>query len=110
MTKKKIILSLFDYSGIWPLYYRYAGFRIVLIDIQKGIDIFEWDYTKLNKVVGVLIAPPCTHFSVSGAQYWKTKDADGRTGGHIKLVEKALEIVDYFNPVFWALENPVGRI
>jgi len=38
------------------------------------------------------------------------KDKDGRTEEGIKLAEKSLEIVNYFQPQFWALENPVGRI
>ena len=32
-----------------------------------------------DTVYGILAAPPCTDFAGSGAQYWKTKDEDGRT-------------------------------
>ena len=57
-----------------------------------------------------MIAVPCDHFAASGARWWAKKDQDGRTEAGIKLVKKSLEIVDYFQPHFWALENPVGRI
>lgn len=75
-----------------------------------GMDIMSFPYKSFESFDGILIAPPCTDFSLSGAQYWKAKDLDGRTAKSVALVRKALEIVDYFKPVFWALENPAGRI
>ena len=106
----KTILSLFDFSGNWPKPYREAGFNVVSIDIKNGTDILSWDYTQLENVVGILAAPPCTDFSVSGAQYWKVKDADGRTDAALALIDKTLEIIEFFKPQMWALENPVGRL
>ena len=110
--KKDTIISLFDFTGSWSKPYKENGFNVIQIDIKLGIDIMKWDYKQINKerVKGVLMAPPCTHFSLSGAQYWPKKDADGRTEEHIKLIYKALEIKEYFAPDFWSLENPVGRI
>lgn len=107
-----IIISLFDYSGEWSRHYRENGYRVIQVDIKLGIDILKWDYKAIKKdlVVGVLAAPPCTDFAVSGAQYWEAKDEDGRTQESLKLVHKTLEIVEYFQPVFWAIENPVGRL
>ena len=64
----------------------------------------------LPKIHGILAAPPCDHFSVSGAQYWPAKDKDGRTGGAVAIVRECLEAVRRFRPVWWALENPIGRI
>jgi hypothetical protein len=61
-------------------------------------------------VHGILMAPPCTDFSVSGAQYWPAKDDDGRTKASMAIVESCLAIVRYFKPVWWVLENPVGRL
>lgn len=59
---------------------------------------------------GILAAPPCTDFSVSGAQYWPAKDADGRTEASAELVRETLDLIHYFKPAWWALENPVGRL
>jgi len=61
-------------------------------------------------VHGILAAPPCTHFAGSGAQYWKAKDADGRTQEAVALVRHVLKLVRALQPRWWALENPVGRL
>jgi len=33
----KIILSLFDYSGNWPSFYKEAGYEVYQIDIKHDI-------------------------------------------------------------------------
>lgn len=109
MSTKPIILSLFDYSGSWSYPFQEVA-DVIQVDIKHGIDIMNWDYKQYKNVIGILMAPPCTDFSSSGAQYWKRKDADGTTARSVALVKKGLEIVDYHKPKFWALENPVGRI
>lgn len=63
-----------------------------------------------GSIHGILAAPPCTDFAVSGAQYWKAKDADGRTAASLALVRATLAIIDAYRPAWWALENPVGRL
>lgn len=63
-----------------------------------------------SPVRGMLIAPPCTDFSVSGARWWSMKDADGRTAASISLVKDCLAIKDILQPSWWVLENPAGRI
>lgn len=106
----KTILSLFDYSGIWSDPYKDAGYRVIKVDIKSGIDILEWDYKAIDNVHGILAAPPCTCFSSSGARWWPDMDSSGRTADMVKLVHKTLEIVEYFQPEFYAIENPVGRV
>lgn len=108
----KVVVSLFEVSGFATLYYRLNGYRVIQIDEKLGHDIMTWNYEAIdnNLVCGIMAFPPCTHFSVSGAQYWSEKDEDGRTAESVKLVEKTLEIVNYFEPDWWFLENPVGRI
>ena len=68
------------------------------------------DFKPPPNVRGVLAAPPCDHFSVSGAQYWKAKDADGRTAKALDVVDACLRIIQECRPAWWALENPVGRL
>ncbi len=108
----KTIISIFDYSGSWSKPYKENSFNVIKIDIKLGIDVLTWNYKSIDKnsVFGILAAPPCTDFAVSGAQYWPTKDKSGATAKSIRLVKKTLEIIDYFNPFFWSLEQPVGRI
>lgn len=108
--REKTILSLFDYTGNWPRPYYEAGYKVILLELKHGQDIMSYDYSYLSGIYGILIAVPCTDFAVSGARWFKEKDADGRTELSIQLVRKSLEIVEYFKPTFWALENPVGRI
>lgn len=109
---KKTILSLFDYSGRWSQPYRENGYEVFQVDIKLGIDILELEPEDMpfESVYGILAAPPCTDFAGSGAQYWGAKDADGRTEKSLALVRKTLEFVDYYDPKFWVLENPVGRL
>lgn len=108
----KIIISLFDFSGNWSLPYRDAGYNIIQIDEKLGTDIFDFNYKLIpvSIVHGILSAPPCTDFSKAGANYWERKDRSGQTAKSIRLVMKALEIIHYFNPHFWVMEQPPGRI
>lgn len=108
----KIIISLFDFSGIWSSPYRRAGYIVIQVDIKLGISIFDFDYKSIckTKVHGILAAPPCLDFSKVGAYFWKKKDVTGITSKSVKLVRSALDIIYYFNPNFWSLEQPPGRI
>lgn len=109
MPTRLTILSLFDYTGNWPWYFGTdKRYRVVTVDIKHGQDIL--DYVPPRRVHGILAAPPCTHFSVSGSQYWPVKDADGRTAEALALVMRTLDILYDTRPEFWILENPVGRL
>jgi len=112
----KIILSLFDRSGVWAAPFVAAGYDVRSIDLQiDDVDVMdinrEWleDYD-LTMIHGILAANPCTDFAVSGARWWKEKDEDGRTDVSVKLVQHTRAIIEHLKPSFWALENPVGRI
>nr|WP_316651502.1 hypothetical protein [uncultured Gellertiella sp.] len=67
------------------------------------------DYFK-QPVVGILMAPPCTDFSGSGARHWAAKDADGRTAVSVSIIKACLFIKDVLKPKWWVLENPAGRL
>lgn len=110
MSSKKLILSLFDYSGNWSKPYRDAGYIIRQLDIKLGNDIYEYVVGSYGMVYGILAAPPCTDFAVCGAKHFAAKDADGRTTRSIALIKKTLEIIESEKPHFWCLENPVGRL
>lgn len=112
--KRKAILSLFDLSGNWSRPYAEKGYEVIQIDIQKGFDLFDWNYKALpsDYFIGILIAPPCTDFALSGAAWFAEKDRDGRTYESMSLVYRALAIVQYFKPglKWWVMENPMSRI
>ncbi len=106
----KTILSLFDYSGNWSQPYRENGYDMIQVDIKLGLDIYELDYKNLPDIYGILAAVPCTDFASSGARWYKEKDKDGRTAESIRLLKHTLKIIHFLEPVFWAIENPVGRM
>jgi hypothetical protein len=64
----------------------------------------------VTQTQGVIAMPPCTDFTVSGAQYWKAKDEDGRTAASVQIVRDCLALIDTLSPAWWVMENPVGRI
>lgn len=83
--------------------------------IHYPISILDFDVTKVPFQPDIIWAsPPCTGFSVAaighhwsggkGAYIPKTETA--KLG--IELVKKTLEIVDYFKPTYWFMENPRG--
>ena len=106
----KTLLSLFDYSGNWSMPYKENGYNVIQVDIKLGINILTWNYKEIKNVKGILIAQPCTDYALSGAKHFKKKDFDGTTKRSQLLVAKTKEIIEYFNPEFWALENPMTRI
>lgn len=128
---EKIIIDLCGGTGAWSQPYRDAGYQTIVVDplapdlphgqafrgtVEQFIVDFEDDARRYGDkglsgaVRGVLAAPPCDHFSGSGAQYWPAKDADGRTTAAIKLVVQCLYVVAAVKPTWWALENPIGRM
>ncbi len=106
-------LSLFDFTESWPDPYAKAGYDVICFDIKREKNVYDLDERAIKgmgQIRGVMLAPPCTDFAGSGAQYWPDKDADGRTAASVSLVHHGLKIVDWAKPAWWALENPVGRL
>lgn len=103
----KIILDLCGGTGSWSQPYAEARYDVRVITSPE-FDVRT--YTPPADVYGILAAPPCTHFTSSGAQYWKAKDADGRTFEDTSILTACLMIIARARPAFWALENPVGRM
>lgn len=110
MDKKnsdKIILDLCSGTGAWSAPYREAGYSVIQVTLP-GQDVR--DYIPPEKVYGILAAPPCDHFAISGARWFRQKDASGATEEGLEIVDACLDIIFRVNPVFWVLENPVGRL
>ena len=103
----KRILDLCGGTGSWSKFYKESGYKVEVITLPY-YDVREFTTTK--KIHGILAAPPCTHFTNSGAQYWDEKDTDGRTLDDLEIVTECLRIIAESKPRFWALENPVGRL
>ena len=102
------ILSLCDFTGEWSRPYREAGYDVRQVDIKHGEDIRLFEALPYP-VRGVLCAPPCTSFAGSGARWWKDKGEQAILDG-LALVDACLRIVMVHRPLWWVLENPVGRL
>jgi len=102
----KIILDLCGGTGAWSTPYREAGYDVRLITLPEN-DIRLFFPPK--EVYGVLAAPPCCHLAGSGARWWKEKGTQALLEG-LSVVDACLRVIMISQPIFWALENPVGRL
>ena len=111
-TYSRVILSLCDYTGTWPEPYREAGYQVKQVDIKRGQDVRLMEHP--GNVHGILAAPPCTMFAVSGARWRAEEKEQGIYEDKIKdalaLVDACLRFVATCDPAWWALENPVGTL
>lgn len=104
----KSILSLCDYTGNWSRPYEEAGYEVVRVDLQHGQDVRLLRF-RHRRFHGILAAPPCTAFAVSGARWWAGKGEQALLDG-LALVDACLRAVVVHKPAWWCLENPVGRL
>ena len=88
------------------------NWEVVSVDVLKKFDptfctdILTWNYKQFPKghFDFVWASPPCTEFSP--AKTVGVRDIEGAT----KLVKKALEIIAYFKPKYFCIENPLGLL
>jgi hypothetical protein len=112
---KRTILDLCGGTGAWSKHYVDAGYEVIVVDPQewRGGEGSTGDvrlFQHLGRPVhGILAAPPCTHFSGSGARWWAAK-GKGVLKDALSIVDACLRIVITHKPKWWALENPVGRL
>ena len=107
MTQSKVILSLYDHSGIWSQPYKDAGYDVRRIDLQDGVDARALILP--GNIHGILSAPPCDHLAGSGARWWKEKGEQALWDG-LALCDVVMRCVVLAGPAWWVLENPVGRL
>jgi site-specific DNA-cytosine methylase len=121
--RHRTILDLCGGTGAWSQPYRYAGYSTLIVD-PKAIELpngqtYRGTVKEFNEELerdrvkphfhGVLAAPPCTEFAVSGARWWKSKPPE-LLAEAVKVVMQCLWATSAVEPIFWALENPVGRL
>jgi hypothetical protein len=105
-VQDRLILSLCDFSGVWSQPYLDAGYDVVRADIKHGQDVRLLLFPD-RPVYGLLAAPPCTNFSKAGNR-WRRSEQDMLDA--LSVVDACLRLAAMTNPVFWALENPVGKL
>lgn len=125
-------LDLFSGSHSWGNVLREKGYDVISVDIcdYKGkfipthlADILLWDYKQYNKNEFDIITagPPCIWYSnlqhswygkykvnpKTKQKYLYTKEKRNEDLEYAdSLVRKTLEIIDYFKPKLWFIENP----
>ena len=107
-NESKVIYDLYDGSGEFSRPYREAGYNVVRADIKRGVDVRLLKHFK-SEIYGILAGPPCTDLAGSGARWWKNKGEKALLDA-LSMVDAVYRIVSITDPVFWVLENPVGRL
>lgn len=106
----KLILDLCGGTGAWSKPYLDAGYEVRVITLPDR-DVRDFKHTSLPysnpQVHGILAAPPCTVFAASGARWERTPKQIHEA---LSIVDACLRIIYACNPVWWALENPVGSL
>lgn len=105
-NRSKIILDLCGGTGSWSKPYKDAGYDVRMVTLPKT-DVRT--YEPPQNVYGILAAPPCTDFAVSGARWWKAKGNQALLDG-LAVVDACMRIILISKPKFWVLENPIGRL
>ena len=109
ISSKPRMLDLFSGSGSVAEFFSEQGFDTFTVDYDPKfqpdirVDILVWEYQKefppgFFDVIGC--CPPCTEFS----QAMTRRERDFAYAD--ALVKKGLEIIQFFQPKFWFLENP----
>ena len=99
------LLELFSGTGSVGRVARDLGFSVISLDLKNAninTDILSWDYKQFD--VGefdvIWASPPCTEYS-------RAKTTGVRKIEYANsIVLKTLEIIDYFKPKRWVVENP----
>jgi site-specific DNA-cytosine methylase len=111
----RLILDLCGGTGSWSKPYVEAGYEVLIVDPQEWLggeggtgDVRLLKHLK-RRVHGILAAPPCTVFAVSGARWWEAKGEQALLDG-LAVADACARIVLVHKPNWWVMENPVGRL
>ena len=99
-------LELFSGTGSVGTVAKELGYEVVSLDRDMDADIkcdiMNWDYSIYpHKYFDVIWAsPPCTEYS--RCKTTSVRDIEGSN----KIVQRTLDILEYFEPKYWIIENP----
>ena len=105
------LLELFSGTGSVGRAFRDKDWEVVALDIVPGphairTDALEWNY-KDDFPVGyfdcIHASPPCTQYSIARTCAKTPRNLEYADS----LVQRTLEIIDYFKPKVFMIENPL---
>jgi site-specific DNA-cytosine methylase len=103
------VLELFSGTGSVGKCCKEIGWNVVSVDLllpaDHQVDIMDFNYKQYPKDYFSIVwaSPPCTEYScMNYCRPEKKPDIQGSN----KIVLKTLEIINYFNPELWFIENP----
>lgn len=117
------VLELFSGTGSVGKCCKALGWDTVSVDMilpaDHKCDIMNFDYKQYDKDEFDIVwaSPPCTNYSklqdswlgrMRKGQIYTKEIQEKEMNEDDKLVLKTLEIIDYFNPEFWFVENPAS--
>ena len=93
-------------SNVW----REAGHQTLTLDISSKCspdictDLMSWEYTDfaLEPPDFIHCSPPCTHYSIARSKAKTPRDLEGSDA----IVQRCLDIIRYWRPRHWVIENP----
>ena len=100
------LLELFSGTGSMGRAFEALGWEVTSLDLEGEptikCDILSWDHTKFppGHFQVVWASPVCCEFSKALTRRPRRLEEGDR------LVLRTLELIDYFKPRFWGVENP----
>ena len=117
------VLELFSGTGSVGKCCKELGWDVVSVDMilpaDHQCDIMDFDYKQYDKDDFDIVwaSPPCTNYSklqdgwlgrMRKGEIYTKEIQEKEMNEDDKLVLKTFEIIDYFNPEYWFVENPAS--
>ena len=108
------LLELFCGAKSISICFEEYGFEVVSLDKDAKFspticeDILEWDYNTYSPGYFDVVwaSPECTQYSIARSNAKTPRILEYADS----LVQKALDIIQYFNPRAWCIENPASGL
>jgi len=117
------VLELFSGTGSVGKCCKVLGWDVVSVDMilpaDHQVDIMDFDYKQYKKDEFDIVwaSPPCTNYSklqdawlgrMRKGEIYTREIQEKEMNEDDKLVLRTLEIIEYFNPHYWFIENPAS--